>query len=331
MAKRLLLSALAILIIAGGAYIAYGLLRQPEDAPACAAARSTTNEMVWIPGGRFEMGGDTYPEEGPVREVEVPGFWIASHEVTNREFAEFVAATGYVTVAERTPDPAQYPDIPADKLVAGSAIFVAPTDMSQGFNPLSWWRFAPGADWRHPKGPDSSIEGKDDYPVVHVAYEDALAYAQWKGHELPTEAQWEYAARGGATRAKYAWGDAFSPDGQYMANTWQGIFPVQNTRNDGYYGLAPGGCYPPNGYGLYDMIGNVWEWTQSTYHDRHTAPTDPQEDEKPQPLRVIKGGSFLCAPNYCQRYRPEARHAQDTGLGTDHIGFRTVLNAPGPN
>jgi formylglycine-generating enzyme required for sulfatase activity len=289
---------------------------------------------AFIAGGVFMMGAaGLYPEEGPPVEVNVEGFSLDTHEVTNAQFRKFVESTGYVTVAEREPDPDDYPGVPADKLVAGSAVFVPPTDMSQGFNPLSWWRFVPGANWRHPQGPDNDIKGKDHLPVVQVAYEDALAYADWAGRALPTEAQWEYAARGGLEGKEYAWGDELEPGEQAMANSWQGIFPVQNTEEDGFRGLAPVGCFPPNGYGLYDMIGNVWEWTSSPYNPSHeiaeNLSVEGYDPRQPGiPVRVIKGGSFLCAPNYCMRYRPAARHAQETGLGTDHIGFRTVSVVP---
>ena len=295
-----------------------------------AACLNTSVSAMAIPAGTFTMGAaGRYQEEGPPVEKTVKGFDIDAHEVTNAQFRAFVEDTGYVTVAERVPDPADYPAIPVDKLVAGSAVFVPPTDRSQGFNPLSWWRFVPGANWRHPQGPESDIKGKDHLPVVHVAYEDALAYAAWAGRALPTEAQWEYAARGGLEGKAYAWGDKRAPDGKMMANSWQGIFPVQNTEEDGFRGVAPVGCFPPNGYGLYDMIGNVWEWTRSPYRPTHVSPARVTEEgydprQPGVPVRTIKGGSFLCASNYCMRYRPAARHAQETGLGTDHIGFRTV-------
>ncbi|RME61615.1 MAG: formylglycine-generating enzyme family protein [Alphaproteobacteria bacterium] len=301
---------------------------------ACLPDGGPLDDQIFIPGGTFRMGTDDgYADEGPSRQVRVADFWIDAHEVTNAQFARFVSETGYVTVAERKPRAEDYPDVPADKLVPGSAVFVPPTDFSQGFDPLSWWRFVPGADWRHPQGPGSGIAGKDFFPVVHIAFADALAYARWAGRALPTEEQWEYAARGGLDGKTYAWGDRFNPGGAAMANTWQGLFPVHDSGQDGFAGLAPVGCYPPNGYGLYDMIGNVWEWTASTYYPSHEVPANaPAPGYDPRqpgvPVRVIKGGSFLCAPNYCMRYRPAARHAQDTGLGTDHIGFRTVSKKP---
>jgi formylglycine-generating enzyme required for sulfatase activity len=307
-----LLAAVAV-VLAGGVAV-YGLSSGGSDGgdELAQCTIEVEGQEVFVRGGTFQMGTDNaYPEERPRREVTVGDFWIDTHEVTNAEYAAFVEETGYVTVAERVPDPAQYPDIPEDLLVPGSVLFIPPTDLSRGFDPLSWWRFMPGANWREPEGPGSSIEGLDHYPVVHVAYEDALAYAEWAGRNLPTEAEWEYAARGGLDGAPYAWGDALHPDGKIMANNWQGIFPVQNTEEDGFRGLAPVGCFPANGYGLHDMIGNVWEWTTSPYNGG--------ED-----FRVIKGGSFLCAPNYCMRYRPSARQPGEAGLGTGHTGFRTV-------
>lgn len=309
--------------------------------PASTPSTSTnTQNMVWVEGGSFAMGDDEiYADEGPVRDVRVDGFWIDSHEVTNAQFAAFVEATAYVTVAERQPSSEDFPNAPLELLKPGSAVFQLPDRLTSG-DILQWWLYVPGADWRHPAGPASSLAGLEDYPVVHIAFEDATAYADWAGRDLPTEAQWEFAARGGAS-SDYPWGDQLAPGGTHMANTWQGTFPIQNDVQDGYTGRAPVQCFPPNGFGLYDMIGNVWEWTADRYAPLHDTaaddnPTGPMEAASYDPanpgvaVRVIKGGSFLCAPNYCMRYRPAARHAQDTGLGTDHIGFRTVLNAPGP-
>lgn len=269
---------------------------------------------VHLAGGEFQMGDDGfYAEEGPAIRLAVDGFAIDLHEVTNRQFRAFVDATGYVTSAERTAE--------AGFAFNGSAVFKS----------MIAWSFVEGADWRHPEGPDSSIRGHDDDPVVQVSLEDARAYAAWAGRRLPSEAEWEFAARGGLDGKPFAWGDVFTPGGVYMANTWQGIFPDEDSGADGHPGRAEIGCYPPNGYGLYDMIGNVWEWTQDPYYpDKRFEPPegvestgfDPQQPDVP--VGVIKGGSFLCTPNYCGRYRPAARHAQDTGLGTNHIGFRTV-------
>lgn len=255
--------------------------------------------MVLIEGGSFDMGaGSIYSEEGPVRRKQVESFWIDATEVTNREFAEFVEATDYVTVAEAGID---------GVVPAGAAVFQIPDGRAEGR-----WTYADTANWRQPEGVGSTIEGLEDFPVVQIAYQDAVAYAVWKGRTLPTEVQWEYAARGGLDGATYAWGEEREPDGKYLANNWQGFFPFQDDGSDGFVGRAPVGCYPPNGYGLYDMIGNVWEWTADPY-----APNDAS-------IGLMKGGSYLCAPNYCRRYRPAARHPQEVDLGTDHIGFRTV-------
>lgn len=319
--KRPLIIALAVIGLAAGALV-YFWFSGGEDAERLAKAEprqclDTANDlkgphpgMVYVPGGTFEMGDTLYPEEGPLRRVSVKGFWIDRHEVTNDEFATFVAATGYVTVAERPVDPATHPDLPADMRKPGAVVFVMPNNVNGMGSIAQWWQYIPGADWRHPGGPKTTIEGHGSFPVVAVAYEDIAAYAKWKGHSLPNEAQWEWAARGGK---------AGRPDHEQPkeANTWQGIFPVINSADDGFVGLAPVGCYRPNAYGLYDMIGNVWEWTTDIYE------SDPKR-------RVIKGGSYLCAPNYCMRYRSGARQGQEADLATSHLGFRTVLDAPAP-
>ena len=286
-----------------------------------------------IEGGTFVMGDNyTYREEGPAHEVTLSSFWIDAHEVTNGQFAEFVADTGYVTVAERQPNPADWPGVPVESLVPGSTLFTPPDSSSSGSN---WWSYVGGVNWRHPEGPMSSVEGKDNYPVVHVAWEDAQAYANWAGRQLPTEAQFELVARS-KRNSTYPWdGDELAPNGHYHANTWQGNFPVENTADDHHAGLAPVGCFKPNDFGAYDLIGNVWEWTTNWYAPGHSPsdnlnPDGPAEDQSYDyanagfPVKVIKGGSYLCAPNYCMRYRPAARQAADTGLGTSHIGFRTV-------
>ncbi len=272
-----------------------------------------------------------YEEEGPVHLETVPAFRIDRYDVTNAEFARFVAATHYVTDAERKPDRADYPNIPADKLVAGGAVFTSPTGVRTMEDPMQWWAFVPGADWRHPEGPDSSIKGRDNYPVVQVSYNDAMAYAKWVGRDLPTEAQYEYAARGGLDGKTYGWGDDFTPGGKYQANSWQGTFPTKNTGADGFSGLAPVGCFPANGYGLYDIIGNVWKWTATLYGptmDNEMAVAGMPAGGTPasRVLRATKGGSYLCAPNYCRRYRPAARQPQESGFSAAHLGFRTVRN-----
>jgi formylglycine-generating enzyme required for sulfatase activity len=283
--------------------------------------------MVRLPGGEFLMGSeDFYPEERPVRRVGVEGFWIDRHPVTVAEFRRFVKATGYVTVAERALDPADYPDADPDALVPGSLVFKpsrGPVDLRDFRN---WWAYVPGATWQRPEGPASDTYTRARHPVTHVAYDDAAAYAAWAGKELPTEAEWEYAARGGLEGKRFAWGDEFSPA---MANTWQGEFPWQNLLLDGYAGTSPVGAFPPNGYGLLDMTGNVWEWTCDLFAGHADAPCcGPDHAGEHIPRRVIKGGSHLCAPNYCLRYRPAARQGEAVDTSTSHLGFRCVLRAP---
>jgi formylglycine-generating enzyme len=289
--------------------------------------------MRWVPGGDFLMGAeDFYPEELPVRRVSVEGFWIDSHPVTVTEFGRFVQSTGYVTVAERPPDPAEYPDVDPAALVPGSAVF-QPTDGPVPLDSLVWWRYEPGARWNAPEGPGSDVVGREEHPVTHVAYEDAEAYARWAGKSLPTEAEWERAARGGLDGARFAWGDEECPGGRWMANTWQGQFPWQNLTLDGYTRTAPVGSFPANGYGLYDMIGNVWEWTcepasRAAGWSSASLPCCSAPDHRAaanDAVRIIKGGSYLCAPNYCLRYRPAARQPQTVDTSTGHIGIRCVL------
>jgi sulfatase modifying factor 1 len=292
--------------------------------------------MVYIPGGTFTMGDNTsdFVEEKSVANVTVDSFCIDAYEVTNADFAEFVEATGYTTVAERPLSKQQFPDLSDAERSAGSLVFQPPKEGVQQVAYLSWWHWVPGANWRHPYGPDSDLTGKEQHPVVHIAYEDAETYAHWAGKQLPTEAQWEYAAQGGQGNQTYTWGDQYSAD---KANTWQGIFPFLNTKADGYLGTAPAGSFPPNGYGLYDMTGNVWEWTADWFRvfrddsANATNPTGPAQavsydPKKPQDgaVHVIKGGSHLCAKNYCSRYRPAARESQAPDTGTTHIGFRLV-------
>jgi formylglycine-generating enzyme len=287
--------------------------------------------MTWIAGGTFAMGDNRfYPEERPVREVTVGGFWMDVHPVTAGVFRRFARETGYVTLAERPVDPADYPDADADLLVPGSLVF----RKSNGPVPLtdvrSWWEYVPGACWRKPQGPGTTINGRDRHPVVHVAYEDAVAFADWAGKALPTEAEWEFAARGGLAAAVFAWGDEHFPNGQPMANTWQGEFPWQNLGLDGYEGTSPVGTYPANGYGLYDVCGNVWEWTSDLFATTESrqrpccSPPDSRPDSQRFARRVIKGGSHLCAPNYCLRYRPAARQGETVDTSTCHIGFRCI-------
>ena len=284
--------------------------------------------MSRVPGGSFLMGSDDhYREEGPVRRVEVEGFWIDVHPVTVAEFRRFVKATDHVTVAERPLDPAEYPDADPHTLVPGSLVFHrsrGPVDLRDFRN---WWAYVPGATWQRPEGPASDTYTRARQPVTQVAYEDARAYAAWAGKALPTEAEWEYAARGGLVGAVYAWGDEFAPDGRMMANTWQGEFPWQNLLTDGFAGTSPVGSFAPNGYGLYDVTGNVWEWTCDPPGERATDVRPcctPSEADERIPRRVIKGGSHLCAPSYCLRYRPAARQFESVDTSAGHIGFRCV-------
>jgi formylglycine-generating enzyme required for sulfatase activity len=288
---------------------------------AVRACVSADRSEVHIPGGTFWMGSREHgEEEGPVRQVKVESFSIDRFDVTNAQFAAFVAATGYVTDAERKPRPQDYPEIPRAELTAGGAVFKPHADGAPSEHDMDWWGFVKGASWLHPYGPNSSIIGRENEPVVQVSYNDALAFAKWARRELPTEEQYEYAARGGLESKTYAWGDELTPGGQWMANVWQGHFPDQNSSEDGYSGLAPVACFAPNGYGLYDMVGNVWKWTTSQY--------SPQQLSAAKPIsrieRVIKGGSFMCSSNYCQRFRPAARQAQESSFSSMHLGFRTV-------
>lgn len=309
-----------------------------------AALPPPADEMVWIEGGTFRMGSDRhYPEERPAHRVTVAGFFIDATPVTNAQFRAFVEATGHVTVAEIAPDPKDYPGAKPEMLRAGSLVFSPPDHPVNLSDWRQWWQFRFRASWRRPYGPGSSIKELDDHPVVQIAYADAEAYARWAGKELPTEAEWEFAARGGLDGTEYAWGDEFTPDGRQMANTWQGEFPFQNLALDGYERTSPVKSYPPNGYGLHDMIGNVWEWTSDFWSTRHPeeAPSpccipqnprggseeasfDPAQPAIRIPRKVVKGGSHLCAPSYCRRYRPAARHAEPIDSAMSHIGFRCV-------
>jgi formylglycine-generating enzyme len=318
---------------------------QSDDATAL--GRKTGN-MVRIRGGVFGMGSDRhYPEEAPVSQVEVDGFFIDRLPVTNRQFAAFVAATGYRTVAERGLDPSAFPGVAPGRLKAGSMMFQPPRGPVDLRDVTNWWVWKQGVYWRHPEGRGSSIAARLDHPVVHVAFEDAEAYAFWNGKMLPTEAEWEFAARGAFDRMEYAWGDEFMPNGVRMAHTWEGEFPWKNLRPPGLQRTSPVGSYPPNGYGLFDMIGNVWEWTTDWYADGHRSRVElpccgsdrlhggsiDQSYDLAQPTvqiprKVVKGGSFLCAPSYCRRYRPAARHAQMIDTGMSHVGFRCVFRAP---
>lgn len=328
------------------AYAATQLSREPLDAPP---------GMVWIRGGEFLMGTDSelgWPEEKPAHPVRVDGFWIDETEVTNAQFRQFVEATGYVTTAERAPTlegimsqlPPGTPPPPPEMLVAGSLVFTPP-DESVSLNDFSqWWRWTSGANWRHPEGPGSDLEGRDEHPVVHVSWYDAAAYAEWAGKRLPTEAEWEFAARGRLVGRDFCWGDMPPSDDRILANIWHGEFPANNTEIDGFSRTAPVKSFPPNGYGLYDMAGNVWEWCADWYdHDLHRRlaaqgvvvnPTGPEQTHDPrQPfatLRVQKGGSFLCHESYCLRFRPSARHGGAPDTGMSHVGFRCAKSAGKP-
>ncbi|GAA4387433.1 formylglycine-generating enzyme family protein [Tsukamurella soli] len=301
--------------------------------------------MKWIAGGTFRMGSDAfYPEETPVHEVTVGEFWMDEHPVTVGEFRRFVRATGHRTTAEITPDRGRFPGAAEEMLVAGSMVFAPPPGPVPLDDYRRWWAYVPGADWRHPEGPGSDVGARDRHPVTHVSYLDASAYADWAGKSIPTEAEWEFAARGGLEGKAYVWGDEPEPKGRPAANIWHGRFPWENLATDGYARTSPVGRFAPNGYGLVDMAGNVWEWTDSLYTPRHTVPEQRRVPTKADggcccgPNRAaespdatvdrrytIKGGSHLCAPNYCLRYRPAARQSQTADSSTSHIGFRCIL------
>jgi len=310
--------------------------------------------MVWIPGGEFSMGC-VMPSEGvctmatmnalndaqPVHRVYVDGFWMDTNDVTNAKFEQFVKATGYVTVAERTPTKEEFPDAPPENLVAGSTVFTPTTNAVPLDDYFQWWRYVKGANWRHPEGPRSSIQGRGNYPVVQIAYEDAAAYAKWAGKRLPTEAEWEFAARGGLSGKTYAWGNELKPGGKWMANIYTGHFPYEDTSEDGFAGIAPVGQFPPNGYGLFDMAGNVWQWCSDWYRPDYYAqlaadgvtrnPPGPaasaSDPNDGRPQRAQRGGSFLCTDQYCTRYMMGTRGKGDVDTGSNHLGFRCVKDA----
>jgi len=312
--------------------------------------------MVWIPGGEFAMGSDGVNDSLcelpgltkdclPIHQVRVDDFWMDATEVTNDQFAQFVAATGYITVAERKPRQEDYPTAPPENLVAGSVVFTPTQEPVPLDNYFQWWSYVHGADWRHPQGPGSTIEGKGNYPVTQIAYADAVAYATWAGKRLPTEAEWEFAARGGLTQKRYAWGDELKPDGKWMANIWEGRFPVKDTGEDGFAGVAPVAQFPANGYGLHDVAGNVWEWTSDwyrpdTYAERARAgvadnPHGPAASFDPaepgEKKRVLRGGSFLCTDQYCTRYMVGTRGKGEVTSGSSHLGFRCVQEVRNPS
>ena len=317
-----------------------------EPAPAAAP-----EGMVWIPGGEFSMGAQkseslnpvgmqATEDSRPIHRVYVDGFWMDKTDVTNAEFAKFVKATKYVTVAERKPNPADFPGAPPENLVPGAVVFSPPDHMVPLDNHYQWWDYIHGANWRHPESPKSSLTGRDNFPVVDIAYEDAVAYAKWAGKRLPTEAEWEFAARGGLSGKLYVWGDEFRPNGKWMANTHQGQFPIQDTGDDGHIGVSEVGLFPPNGYGLYDMAGNVWQWTSDWYRPDYYArlaavggvtknPGGPSESYDPgepnDKKKVQRGGSFLCTDQYCSRYMVGTRGKGEVSTGTNHLGFRCVM------
>lgn len=297
---------------------------------------TVASKMVWIDGGTIEMGSEdpAFQDAQPVHKVTVDGFWMDEHEVTNAEFARFVKATGYVTVAERELDPKDFPGVPVEMVVPGSGVFT-PTPIEVPLdNPLQWWRYVPGASWKNPNGPASSIKGQPNHPVIHVCYEDAQAYARWAGKRLPTEAEWELAAQGGKGRQPFYWGTELKPQGKWMANIYQGNFPNKNTGEDGFIGLAPVKSFPPNAFGLYDMEGNVWEWCSDFYRPDYYAnspqhnPQGPEDSFDPNEPGVIKrvqrGGSFLCSDQYCVRYKPGSRGNGEPTSGANNLGFRCV-------
>ena len=323
---------------------------EPTKVNTAAARGAAPEGMVWIPGGEFSMGANDPPnmdevgmkatlDARPIHRVYVDSFFMDKTDVTNSEFARFVKATGYVTVAERTPRAEDFPGAPTENLVAGSVVFSPPDHPVPLDSQYQWWGYVHGANWRHPLGPRSNIRGKDAYPVVHIAYADAEAYAKWAGRRLPTEAEWEFAARGGLAGKPFVWGDSFRPDGKWMANTHQGHFPNQDTAEDGYDGIAPVSKYPPNGYGLYDMSGNVWQWTSDWYRADYYAtlavnagvprnpagPANPYDHEEPTELKKVqRGGSFLCTDQYCSRYMVGTRGKGEWKTSTNHVGFRCV-------
>lgn len=304
-------------------------------AASAALAAPAPEGMVWIPGGTFSMGSPDGPDDSrPVHPVTVDCFWMDQTEVTNRQFRKFVDATGYVTVAERKPDPRDFPGAPPELLVPGAIVFTPPDHRVPLGNAFQWWSWTPGANWRNPEGPGSSIDDRLDHPVVQVSWEDAAAYAKWAGKRLPTEAEWEFAARGGLDQQTYVWGNEKHPDKKWMANVWSGEFPAKNTREDGYTYTAPVKTFPPNGFGLHDMSGNVWEWTADWYRPDYYSqspaknPTGPDSSHDPAepgvPKRVTRGGSFLCSDEYCIGYQPGIRSKTSPDTGLQHTGFRCV-------
>lgn len=309
--------------------------KKPLETPQV-SADTISSKMVWIPSGSFQMGTQdpSFPDARPLHKVSLKGFWMDEHEVTNAEFEKFVKATHYITVAERELNPADFPGVLTENLLPGSGVFSPPDQKVSLDNALQWWQYIPGANWRHPTGPTSGINGQQNNPVVHVCYEDIMAYSKWVGKRLPTEAEWEYAAQGGKSIQKYYWGNELRPDGKWMANIYQGDFPVKNTGEDGFTGLARVKSFPANGYGLYDMDGNVWEWCNDFYQPDYyrqssvnnpQGPIDSYDPDEPNAVkRVQRGGSFLCSDQYCIRYKPGSRGKGEVSSGSDNLGFRCV-------
>ena len=302
-----------------------------------AQSKSASGEMVFISAGKFTMGSnDGQTDERPLHDVRVDAFWMDKTEVTNEQFARFVEATKYVTVAERPIDPKQFPGVPPDQLKPGAITFTPPPRVTNLDDHMQWWSYTPGANWRHPEGPQSDLKGREKHPVVQVCWDDAIAYAKWAGKRLPTEAEWEYAARGGVDLNPYVWGREKVPAGKWMANIWQGVFPNENAAEDGFKGTAPVASFPPNGYGLYDVAGNVWEWCADWYLPDYYAksprknPTGPETSFDPNEpgvmKRVTRGGSFMCSDMYCKGYRPSARMKTSPDTALAHTGFRCVKN-----
>jgi formylglycine-generating enzyme required for sulfatase activity len=348
--KKWLLPLLILGVLAGG--VAYFVFRPTDDLLSGPAPGPTPESMVWIPGGTFKMGTDNphehFSDAGPAHEVSVRGFWMDKYELSNAKFAEFVKATNYVTIAERKPDradviakkPPQNPDPTDAELMPGSLVFLPPNE-PVGWRESSiefWWHWVPGACWKHPEGPASNLDGRENHPVVHVCWEDAVAYCQWAGKRLPTEAEWEYAARGGLAEKPYVWGDEPpNAGGKWRCNIWQGEFPHTNTLEDGYLRTAPVGSYEPNGYGLHDMAGNVWEWCNDWYQPEYYKnspklnPPGPDRGFDPgqnyNSARVQRGGSFLCSFDFCSRFMPAGRGKNDPLTGQSHVGFRCVKDA----
>ena len=335
---------IAILLFAGVMAVAIPACKQNSKVidSSNAAIDTVPEKMVWIPGSTFKMGSDdpAFHDAMPIHEVTLDGFWMDEHEVTNAEFEKFVNATGYKTVAEQPVNPEDFPGVPVESLVPGSGVFTPPAQQVSLDNPLQWWRYIPGANWRNPHGPESSIHGRPNDPVVHISYTDAMAYAKWAGKRLPTEAEWEYAAQGGKGRQQYYWGSELKPGGKWMANIYQGSFPDVNTGEDGYMDVAPVKSFPANGYGLYDMDGNVWEWCNDFYRPEYyqnspaknpQGPTESHDPDEPGLVkRVQRGGSFLCSDEYCVRYRPGSRGKGEVNSASNNLGFRCVKDGDKP-